>query len=174
MARLTEKEREQVLADYNVGKSQNELARKYRCSPATINKLCKGVIPKYKEKVNAVATIKGELQSESEYQSECFNEEVNNKLKNITLIHKLTKLNLKDISEKLGDGLSSISDNKFAQEAIDKASITLNVNQRHATTNITNTNTQVSVDVNQDLTDEQIRKEISKRGLPLQLMTSIS
>ena len=66
------------------------------------------------------------------------------------------------------------SDLKNMQDTIDKASVTNNTNQRHATTNITNTNTQVSVDINQELSDEQIRKEISKRGLPLQLMTSIS
>ena len=55
---------------------------------------------------------------------------VEEKVRNTRLIHQLTKLNLKDVSEKLQVGLDTISDNKLAQEAIDKASITLGVNQR--------------------------------------------
>lgn len=43
MAKLTDTLREKIISDFNIGKSQNWLAREYELSPATINKLCKGV-----------------------------------------------------------------------------------------------------------------------------------
>ena len=47
MARLPAKEREErdnkILADWKVGISQNQLAKNYDVSPATINKICKNV-----------------------------------------------------------------------------------------------------------------------------------
>ena len=46
MAKLTDKIRERILADFNIGKSQNWLANEYELSPATINKICKGLTPK--------------------------------------------------------------------------------------------------------------------------------
>jgi len=46
MAKLTDEIKERIIADYNVGKSQNWLAKKYELSPATINKLCKGIVRK--------------------------------------------------------------------------------------------------------------------------------
>lgn len=161
MARLTEEKREQILSDYHIGKSQNFLAKKYEVSPATINKLCKGLKPKYKEKVNTVASIKKELYEESEYQSECFEKEVNRLTKDKELIHKMTKLNLKDLSEKYDDGLPTTSDNKNAQDTIDRASVTLGVNPRFAPkTEITNTNT-----TQNNLTAVEISKAVAD-GLP--------
>lgn len=131
MARLTDEDREQILADFNIGKSQNELARKYKCSTATINKLCKGLVPKYKDKVNAVATIKSELANESEYQSECFDAEVNEKTKHLKLIN--------DNATKLAGKLSTMADQidtpidlKTLVDANDKLAITLKVADRHA------------------------------------------
>jgi uncharacterized protein YjcR len=103
LARLTDDDREKILSDYHIGKSQNELAKKYKCSPATINKLCKGIQPKYKDKVNAVASVKAELATESEYQSECFYAEVNEKTKHLKLIN--------DNATKLADKLSTMADN---------------------------------------------------------------
>ncbi len=159
MARLTDDQRAQIVAEFNIGKSQNQLAIKYECSPATINKLCKGLTPKYKDKVNTVVSIKSDLASESEYQSECFENEVNALVRQKGIITNLTELNLSRLqahletnkkSEKInvGDGVQNFedvelgtSDYKNAQDTIDKASITLGVNQRHANSQI-NVNTQ--------------------------------
>ena len=99
MARLTDEQREKILSDFHIGKSQNELAKKYSCSPATINKLCKGVIPKYKDKVNAVVSIKSELSEESEYQSECFDKEVNDQLRRQNLVFNATEKILNNINK---------------------------------------------------------------------------
>lgn len=163
MARLTDKQRDMIISDFNIGVSQNQLALKYECSPATINKLCKGLEPKYKDKVNTVVAIKSELSKESEYQSECFEKEVNDKLRREGLVFNATEKLLKKASQMIdknsvvdkinvGDGVQNFeprelntSDLKNLSDTIDKASITLGINPRHANTNIKvdNTNTQI-------------------------------
>lgn len=101
MARLTQETKDKILADFHIGKSQNQLSKDYECSPATINKICKGVTPKYKDKVNSVVAIKRELSAESEYQSECFDKEVNDKLRRSGLVfggmEKLAQLTNKHV-----------------------------------------------------------------------------
>lgn len=83
MARLNDVQREKILADFHIGKSQNELAKKYEVSPATINKLCKGVIPKHLENVNALTRINTELAGESEYQVNAIHKEVDERTRHI-------------------------------------------------------------------------------------------
>ncbi len=131
MAKLTDKIRERILADFNIGKSQNWLANEYELSPATINKICKGLTPKYKDKVNAIVSIKSELSQESEYQSECFDKEVNEKLKNKNLVYGVTQKALKKAHDLL-DEIDNANDLKAIVELSDRASITLKVNERHA------------------------------------------
>lgn len=131
MAKLTDKIRERILADFNIGKSQNWLANEYELSPATINKICKGLTPKYKDKVNAIVSIKSELSQESEYQSECFDKEVNEKLKNKNLVYGVTQKALQKAHDLL-DEIDNANDLKAIVELSDKASITLKVNERHA------------------------------------------
>ena len=103
MARLPIKEREErdakILADFHIGKSQNQLAKDYECSPATINKVCKGIEPKYKDKLNSVIAIQTELSRESEYQSECFDKEVNIQLRRANLVHNATEKILGRVQE---------------------------------------------------------------------------
>ncbi len=83
MARLTDEIRGKILDDFHLGKSQNFLANKYEVSPATINKLCKGLNPKYKEKVNTVSAIKSEILQESEYLVNTFDKEVNRRTQHL-------------------------------------------------------------------------------------------
>lgn len=165
MARLTDKQRDMIISDFNIGVSQNQLALKYECSPATINKLCKGLEPKYKDKVNTVVSIKSELSKESEYQSECFDKEVNNQLRLKQIVFNASEKLLVKATEMIkkgqtvdkinvGAGIQQIepreldsSDLKNLADTIDKASLTLGVNQRHSSSqvNIQNTNaTQVN------------------------------
>ena len=69
MARLTENTKELILADFHTGRySQRELAKKYKVSNATINKIVKGIEPKHKEKVNAQISIITALSEESEHE----------------------------------------------------------------------------------------------------------
>lgn len=160
MARLTDTQREHILADFHIGKSQNELAKKYECSPATINKICKGVIPKFKDKVNTVVAIKSELSNESEYQAFTFDKEVNEQLRRRNLVFGGVEKAVKKMNEiiecgmveekiSVGDGMQKFeerklntSDLKNALDGYDKASVTLGINQRHANSqvNINNTN----------------------------------
>ena len=139
LARLNDNQREQILADYHIGKSQNQLAFKYDVSPATINKLCKGIEPKYKEKVNTIVAIKSELACESEYQSECFDKEVNEQLRNRNLVFGVTQKALKKL-EKMVDSVDNASDLKTIIDASDRASLTLKVNERFAKTENNNIN----------------------------------
>jgi DNA-binding XRE family transcriptional regulator len=139
MAKITDDLRDKIISDYNIGKSQNSIAEKYNLSPATINKICKGLTPKYKEKVNTVVAIESELSHESEYQSECFYKEVNDLLRNKRLIFSAQQKAVRKATTML-DQIDSASDLKAIIDGIDKASITLGVSQRHASTTINNTN----------------------------------
>ena len=172
MARLTDKQRDMIISDFNIGVSQNQLALKYECSPATINKVCKGLEPKYKDKVNTVVSIKSELSKESEYQSECFDKEVNDKLRREGLVFNATEKLLKKASQMIdknsvvdkinvGDGVQNFeprelntSDFKNLIDTIDKASITLGINPRHSNTNIKVDNNNTQQEVNNNLTIE--------------------
>ena len=58
MAKLTPELKERILAEYKGGISQNKLAKTYKLSPATINKICKGVEQCNKDAVNILATKK--------------------------------------------------------------------------------------------------------------------
>jgi len=168
VARLTDQTRAKILADFHIGKSQNWLAKEYQCSPATVNKLCKGVIPKYKDKVNAVVAINSDLSRESEYQSECFTKEVNELTRKANLVygvvekaiqmnHDLLKNNKVVDRIGLGEGVQAFRERKLNTadikniiESTDKASVTLGVNQRHANQNI-NVNTQTNMQNNQNI-----------------------
>lgn len=154
MAKITDDLRDKILSDFHIGKSQNWLANNYNLSPATINKLCKGLTPKYKDKVNDVVSIKSELSKESEYQSFTFDKEVNEQIRRQGLVFNATEKLLKKIDyamekhkpvEKvnIGEGIQKLvpvqygaNDYKNFADAIDKASITLGVNQRHSNSQV--------------------------------------
>jgi len=77
------------------------------------------------------------------------NEIVEEYLRSKDLIFKSTLKNISMMAKKLNDG-STIAEHKLAQDTIDKASLTLGVNQRHS-------NTQVSIEnQNQQNTPTQI------------------
>lgn len=166
MARLTDTQRDNILADFHIGKSQNELAKKYQCSPATVNKICKGVVPKYKEKVNAVVSIKSELQGESEYQSECFDKEVNERLRRQNLVYGFQENAVKKASDIL-EITESAKDLKDLVDAVDKASITLGVSQRHANSQVNIQNTNATQNNIQPLTEDEAKSKALALGVPL-------
>ena len=160
MARLTEDTKAKILADFHIGKSQNWLAKDYECSPATINKICKGITPKYKEKVNAVVAIKSELAQESEYQSECFDKEVNENLRRKQLVYVVSEKIIKKAEEMMETVVETPADLKALSDTVDKTSITLGVNQRHA-------QSQVNIQNNQNNEPTKIVREVIDVGIAL-------
>jgi DNA-binding XRE family transcriptional regulator len=101
MARLTDETRAKILDEFHIGKSQNQLAFEYEVSPATINKLCKGITPKYKEKVNIASAIKSEVLQESKFLSECFDKEVNTRTQHLLLFQNSALKNQQKANELL-------------------------------------------------------------------------
>lgn len=99
MARLTEEEKQKIMADFHAGKSQNFLAKKYEVSPATINKLCKGIAPKHVEKVNALTRINVELSEESEYEVNAIHSEVEERTKHILFFNSAAVRNVREAME---------------------------------------------------------------------------
>lgn len=100
MARLNDDQRAKIMADFHAGKSQNELAKKYEVSPATINKLCKGIEPKNIEKVNALTRIKTELAEQSEYEVNAIHSEVEERTRHIMFFNSAAVKNVKEAMEK--------------------------------------------------------------------------
>jgi len=96
MARLTDKDRELILADFHVGKSQNELAKIYEVSPATINKLCKGLVPKNAGKVNTLTRIKTEMAGQSECEVNAIEKEVDERTKHILFFDSAALTNVRE------------------------------------------------------------------------------
>lgn len=101
MAKLNDELKSKILDEFHIGKSQNQLAFEYDVSPATINKLCKGLVPKYKEKVNIASAIKSEVLQESKFFSECFDKEVNKKVQYLLLFQNSALKNQKLADDKL-------------------------------------------------------------------------
>ncbi|MCW8930885.1 MAG: helix-turn-helix domain-containing protein [Gammaproteobacteria bacterium] len=140
MARLNDKERERIIADWKVGVSQNQLAKNYNVSPATINKLCKDVPQENIEIVNSkVSTIRA-LQEKSECEVNSIEREVNDRLRREQLVYGVQEKAIQKAGVLL-DEVSEPQDLKHLVDAVDKASITLGVSQRHSNQNI-NVNTQ--------------------------------
>lgn len=191
MAKLTDDLKDKILSDFHIGKSQNWLATNYNLSPATINKLCKGLTPKYKEKLNTIVSIKSELSAESEYQTFTFDKEVNEQLRLKQIVFNASEKLLVKATQMIdknqtvdkinvGTGVQQIepreldsSDLKNLADTIDKASITLGVNQRHSNSqiNINNENNQATQNVT-TLTVEQAKAEAEKLGVPLSVLIS--
>ncbi len=66
MARLTDDQRELVLADFHTGQyTQQSLGEKYNTSHVTIGKIVKGLEPKHKDKVTTISAMTAELHQES-------------------------------------------------------------------------------------------------------------
>lgn len=159
MARLTDETRAKIVDDFHLGKSQNWLATQYEVSPATINKLCKGLIPKYKDKVNTVSAIKSEILQESEYLVNTFDKEVNARTQHLLLFQNSALKNQKKANEllELTDDMKDIESHaritKTNKETVLGKEIDTIINNTNATQN------------NTTLTAEEISIAIAK-GLP--------
>lgn len=168
MAKLTEKDELNVKADWQTGRySQRDLASKYNCSKGKISQLTEGI---EKAKNDHLVDAQISLLTAKAYLS---TEEMNaivttaqNEVFNLGLVTNATQLNVVRITQHLrdnkkvekinvGDGVQNFekvalgsSDYKNLQDAIDKASITLRVSERHAPkTEIKNQNEQTNQQV---------------------------
>lgn len=161
MAKLSELEKTRLLADWKTGKySQRDLVKKYNASKGTVSEITKGVEQKNGHLVDAQVSLlsaKAILPPEEMGAIMGTAQEI---IYNQNLITNATQLNLVRTTEYLSNnkklvklsagmgtqelvevGLGS-SDFKECQEAIDKASLTLGINQRHSNIKIDNTNAQ--------------------------------
>jgi len=120
MARLTEEDRELILADYNTGHyTQRELAKKYDTSHVTIGKITKGIEPKHKDKVTTQIAIATELSQESYHEVKAVETLVSEKTKHLKLIND----NATKLANKLAvmaDQIDTPNDLKTLTEANDK------------------------------------------------------
>ena len=181
MAKLTEHDKKLLIADYHTNKySQRELAKKYNVSLGTVSNLTKEISPQNEHIVNAQITIltaKAILPVEhlnailNTAQEEIYNKNLITNATQLNLVRTMEYLSKNQKLEKInvGDGVQNFEpvglgadDFKYCQDTIDKASITLGINPRHANTNIKvdNNNLQQT-----NLTIEDISLAIAN-GLP--------
>jgi len=99
VARLNDDQRARILADFHAGKSQQALAKKYEVSTATINKLCKGVVPKHADKVNALVSIRTALSEESEHEVNAVHKEVDERTRHVLFFNSMALRNVKEAME---------------------------------------------------------------------------
>lgn len=181
MAKITDATKEKILADFHTGKfSQRELAKKHNVSKTMIANLTSGLKPKNDHLVEAQISLLSAKQSLSEAEMTAIMTTAKDEAFNRGLIFNATQLNLQRITEHLnknqkmekvgvGDGVQNFepvelnaNDYKAAQDAIDKASITLGINSRGTNNTIIN-NTQQQAQTTQiqslnleNLSDDEI------------------
>jgi len=181
MAKITDATKEKILADFHTGKfSQRELAKKHNVSKTLIANLTSGLKPKNDHLVEAQISLLSAKQSLSEAEMTAIMTTARDEAFNRGLIFNATQLNLQRITEHLnknqkmekvgvGDGVQNFepvelnaNDYKAAQDAIDKASITLGINSRGTNNTIIN-NTQQQAQTTQiqslnleNLSDDEI------------------
>ena len=163
MAKITNEIKEKILADFHTGKfSQRELAKKYNASKTTIANLTKGLTPKNDRLVEAQISLLSAQSSLTTTEMTAIMTAAKDEAYNRGLIFNATQKNLAKITQMLdkntkyekvgvGDGVQNFepvelnaNDYKALQDAIDKASLTLGVNQRTSSTTINNANVQES------------------------------
>lgn len=163
MAKITSEIKEKILADFHTGKfSQRELAKKYNASKTTIANLTKGLTPKNDRLVESQISLLSAQSSLTTTEMTAIMTAAKDEAYNRGLIFNATQKNLAKITQMLdkntkyekvgvGDGVQNFepvelnaNDFKALQDAIDKASLTLGVNQRTSSTTINNANVQQS------------------------------
>ena len=132
MARLTDEDRELILADYHTGHyTVRELAQKHSIGKTTVAKMVKDIEPKNKDKVDILVAVHTELSEQSGQEVDSVSRLVEDKTKHLKLINdNATKLARKLAT--MADQIDTPNDMKILAEANDKLAITLKVADRHA------------------------------------------
>lgn len=131
MARLNDKQREDIINAYHIGKSIYQIAKDFEVSTATVHKLVKDLEPKLKDEVKAQIAIKSKLFNESESLVKAFDDEVKEQLHYKGLIYGNASKALNKLNTMI-DEVDNAMDLKTLIDANDRASLTLKVNERHA------------------------------------------
>jgi len=137
VAKLTDDIKLKIISDWKAGVTQNQLAKRYDLSPATINKICKGIEQTNIDLVNKQVSVITEMNSKSEYEVNSITAEVNDKVRRHSLINNNAELIASKIPTML-EQIDSPSDLKTLAEANDRLAITLKVAERHAPKSDTN------------------------------------
>mgnify|MGYP001767020989 CR=1 FL=1 len=136
MARLTDEDRENILADWHTGQySHSELGKRYNTSHVTIGKICKGIEPKHADKVTAQIAIRTALADESYKEVTAVNKAVEEKTRHLQFLHNATLKNVSVMAKKI-DEKTTIDDHKKAQDTIHKAGQTLGVVEQFSSQSI--------------------------------------
>lgn len=175
MAKLTPKDELNLIADWKTGRySQRDLASKYVCSKGKVSQLTEGIEKaKNDHLVNAQISLLSARAYLSDEEMTAIMTTAQNEVYNLGLVTNATQLNLIRTNQYLAKNekveivkLNTYTDGrldgqvvdlvkvglgaddfKYCQDTIDKASITLGINQRHSNSqvNIQNTNNQSNV-----------------------------
>ena len=137
MARLTDKDRELILAEYHTGEyTQRELSKRHGVAVGTVSKITKEETVQNEHIMNAQTTV---LRASSELPNEQTNAIMNaaqEKLRRENLVFGNAEKLAKKIGE-LADRIEDPQDIKNLVDANDKNSITLKVSERHAPKQVT-------------------------------------
>lgn len=172
MARITEEQREKIRSQLILGESQYAIAKDFDVSTATVNKIFK-TIKEHEflgKEVKEEIAIKTKLSTQSESIVKAFDDKVKEQLRRQNLVFNATekllvkaaamiddnkttdKINIGDGVQQFEERALNTQDIKNLQSAIDVASITLNVNQRHSNQQINLTNaTQNNIEINKEM-----------------------
>ena len=164
MARLTDKQREDIRNQLILGESQYSVARDFEVSSATVNKIFKTISEDefLVKEVKGEIAIKSKLSCQSESLVKAFDDKVNEQLRRQNLVFNASEKLLVKATQMIdknqtvdkinvGAGIQQIepreldsSDLKNLADTIDKASITLGVNQRHSNSQVTVNNSNLN------------------------------
>ncbi len=146
MARLTNEDKESILAEFHTGVySNNELAKRWNTSHTTVNKIVKDLKPKNSGIVSSQIANRTELAEQSFKEVSAVETAVKEKTKHLEYINNLTLKNLSVMAKKINED-TTIAEHKMISEAVDKSAITLKVAERHAPkTTIENSNNQQTI-----------------------------
>ena len=171
MARLTDAQREDIKNALLLGDSQYKVSQDFNISSATVNKIYKSIDEKTLSEVKGIVkdeiAIKSTLANQSESFVKAFEDKVNEQLRRQNLIFNVTEKIVKNINKAVtqtvpilndkGEEIGRedlILDSKSAKEyieAVDKASLTLGVNQRHSNSTIISNNSNVQENKNLEI-----------------------
>ena len=160
MAKLTDEIKNKISADYHTNKySQRELAKRHSVSLGTINNITKGVVPINEHLVDAKVALDKGFEGKSETEMNAIMNTANDILRRQNLVFNASEKLIKRTQDliisnrtvekvSVGDGIQSFqerelntADLKNLADTVDKASMTLGVNQRHANSQVTVNNT---------------------------------
>jgi hypothetical protein len=102
MAKITDKIREKILADFHIGFfSIRQIAERAGVSHVAVHKIVKGLTPKFKEKINAEVAFKAELADENLQQINSVNEVISEATKHLIFFQNAALTNQKKANEML-------------------------------------------------------------------------